>query len=60
MAIYSPVRTVSYKIENSTSRTRHRFSIGWLLDIETDGTITPEDATALAARIMNRANGKLC
>ena len=50
-AIFSPVRTVSYKIENSRVGQDTDFD-RLLLDIETDGTITPEDATALAARIM--------
>jgi DNA-directed RNA polymerase subunit alpha len=50
-AIFSPVKTVSYKIENSRVGQDTDFD-RLLLDIETDGTITPEDATALAARIM--------
>ena len=50
-SIFSPVRTVSYKIENSRVGQDTDFD-RLLLNIETDGTITPEDATALAARIM--------
>ena len=50
-AIFSPVRTVSYKIENSRVGQDTDYD-RLLMDIETDGTITPEDATALAARIM--------
>ena len=50
-AIYSPIKTVSYKIENSRVGQDTDFD-RLLLDIETDGTITPEDATALAARIL--------
>ena len=50
-ALFSPVRKVSYKIENSR--------VGQVTDydklsltIETDGTIKPEDAVAFAARIL--------
>ena len=50
-SIYSPVRQVSYKIDNAR--------IGQELDfdklnlvVETDGTVTPEDAVAYAARIL--------
>lgn len=50
-ALFSPVRKVSYKVENTRE--------GQILDydkltmeIETDGTVTPEDAVAFAARIL--------
>ena len=50
-AIYSPVKRVSYKVENTRE--------GQILDydklsmqIETNGTVTPEDALAYAARIL--------
>jgi len=50
-ALFSPVRKVAYKVENSR--------VGQVTDydkltltIETDGSITPEDAVAVAARIM--------
>lgn len=50
-ALYSPVKKVSYKVENTRE--------GQVLDydkltveIETDGTVTPEDAIAFAARIL--------
>ncbi|RMF10517.1 MAG: DNA-directed RNA polymerase subunit alpha [Alphaproteobacteria bacterium] len=50
-ALYSPVRKVSYKVENTRK--------GQILDydkltmtVETDGTVTPEDAVAFAARIL--------
>jgi DNA-directed RNA polymerase subunit alpha len=50
-ATYSPVRRVSYKVENTRS--------GQVLDydkltmnVETNGTIKPEDAVAYAARIL--------
>jgi DNA-directed RNA polymerase subunit alpha len=50
-ALYSPVRKVSYRVENTRE--------GQILDydkltmtVETDGAITPEDALAYAARII--------
>ncbi len=50
-AMYSPVRKVSYRVENTRE--------GQILDydkltmtIETDGSITPEDALAYSARIL--------
>jgi DNA-directed RNA polymerase subunit alpha len=50
-SLYSPVRKVSYKVENTRE--------GQILDydkltmqVETDGAVRPEDAVALAARIL--------
>jgi DNA-directed RNA polymerase subunit alpha len=50
-AVFSPVRRVAYKIENSR--------VGQVTDydkltltVETNGAVTPEDAVALAARIL--------
>ncbi len=50
-ALFSPVKRVAYKVENTRE--------GQILDydkltmeIETDGTVTPEDALAYAARIL--------
>lgn len=50
-ALYSPVRKVSYKVENTRE--------GQILDydkltmqVETDGTISPDDSVAYAARIL--------
>jgi len=50
-ALFSPVRRVSYKVENSR--------VGQVTDydelslrVETDGSVRPEDAVALAARIL--------
>jgi DNA-directed RNA polymerase subunit alpha len=50
-SLYSPVKKVSYRVENTRS--------GQVLDydkltlqIETDGSITPEDALAYSARIL--------
>ena len=50
-AVFSPVRQVSYKVENT--RVGQATDYDKLsLTVETDGTITPEDAVALAARIL--------
>ena len=50
-AIYSPVRRVSYKVENTRVGQRTDFD-KLILDIETNGSLTPEDAVALASRIL--------
>lgn len=50
-AIFSPVRKVSFKVEN----TREGQVLNYdklIMEIETDGTVTPEDAVAYAARIL--------
>lgn len=50
-ALYSPVKRVSYKVEN----TREGQVLDYdklALEVETDGTVTPEDAVAFAARIL--------
>ncbi len=50
-ALYSPVRKVSYKVEN----TREGKVLDYdklTVEIETDGTVTPEDGVAFAARIL--------
>lgn len=50
-ALYSPVRQVSYKIDHT--RVGQVTDYDKLsLNVETDGTVTPEDAVALAARIL--------
>jgi DNA-directed RNA polymerase subunit alpha len=50
-ALYSPVRQVSYKVENT--RVGQELDYDKLtLSVETDGTISPEDAVAYAARIL--------
>ena len=50
-SLYSPVRQVSYKVENA--RIGQELDFDKLsLTIETDGTVTPEDAVAYAARIL--------
>ena len=50
-ALYSPVRQVAYKVDNT--RVGQELDYDKLsLTIETDGTVTPEDAVAYAARIL--------
>jgi len=50
-ALYSPVRQVAYKVENT--RVGQELDYDKLtLTIETDGTVLPEDALAYAARIL--------
>ncbi len=50
-SLYSPVRQVSYKVENA--RIGQELDYDKLnLTVETDGTVTPEDAVAFAARIL--------
>ena len=50
-ALYSPVRQVAYKVENT--RVGQELDYDKLtLTIETDGTVSPEDALGYAARIL--------
>jgi len=50
-ALYSPVKKVAYKVENT--RVGQRTDYDKLsMTIETNGTVTPEDVIALAARIV--------
>jgi len=50
-ALYSPVRQVAYKVDNT--RVGQDLDLDKLsLTIETDGTVTPEDAIAYSARIL--------
>ena len=50
-ALYSPVRQVAYKVENT--RVGQELDYDKLtLTIDTDGTVTPEDALGYAARIL--------
>ncbi|MDB5716798.1 MAG: DNA-directed polymerase subunit alpha [Sphingomonas bacterium] len=50
-ALYSPVRQVAYKVENT--RVGQELDYDKLtLTVETDGTLTPEDAIGYAARIL--------
>jgi DNA-directed RNA polymerase subunit alpha len=50
-AIYSPVRRVSYKVEPTRVGQVTDYD-RLLLTVETNGTVSPEDAVALAARIL--------
>ncbi|MBE9604212.1 DNA-directed RNA polymerase subunit alpha [Acetobacteraceae bacterium H6797] len=50
-AIYSPVRRVAYKVEPTRVGQRTDFD-KLVMTVETDGTVAPEDAVALAARIL--------
>ena len=50
-SLYSPVRKVSYKIDN-TREGQYLDYDKLTMTIETDGSITPEDAIAYAARIV--------
>ncbi|MGD9783993.1 MAG: DNA-directed RNA polymerase subunit alpha [Hyphomicrobiaceae bacterium] len=50
-SLYSPVKKVSYRVENT--REGQELDLDKLtMSVETDGSITPEDAVALAARIL--------
>ena len=49
--IFSPVRQVAYKVENARVGQITDYD-KLLLTIETDGSVTPEDAVAYAARIL--------
>lgn len=50
-ALYSPVRKVSYKVENTRVGQQTNYD-KLVMRIETDGTVRPDDAVALAARIL--------
>ena len=50
-AVFSPVRKVAYKVENSRVGQVTDYD-KLTVDVTTDGTVMPEDAVALAARIL--------
>ena len=50
-AMFSPVRKVSYKVENSRVGQVTDYD-KLIFEVETNGVITPDDAIALAARIL--------
>ena len=50
-AIYSPVRQVSYRVEQTRVGQATDYD-KLLLDVQTDGSVSPEDAVAYAARIL--------
>jgi DNA-directed RNA polymerase subunit alpha len=50
-AIYTPIKNVAYKIENTRVEQRTDYE-KLVIDIKTDGTIHPEDAVKEASRIL--------
>jgi DNA-directed RNA polymerase subunit alpha len=50
-SLFSPIRKVSYKVEDSRVGQRTDFD-KLLLAVETNGAVSPEDAVALAAKIL--------
>ncbi|MEO1020073.1 MAG: DNA-directed RNA polymerase subunit alpha [Pseudomonadota bacterium] len=50
-AIYSPVRKVAYRVDNARVGQQTDYD-RLMLTVETDGSVSPEDAVALAARIL--------
>ena len=50
-SLFSPVRKVSYRVEDTRVGQITDYD-KLVLDVETDGTVTPEDAVAFAARIL--------
>lgn len=50
-AIYSPVRKVAYKIDNSRVGQQTDYD-RLTMQVETDGSVVPDDAVGLAARIL--------
>lgn len=50
-ALFSPVKAVSYKVENARVGQVTNYD-KLVMEVETDGTVTPEMAVALSARIM--------
>lgn len=50
-ALFGPVRKVSYRVENTREGQKLDYD-KLTLNVETDGTIRPEDAVAYAARIL--------
>jgi DNA-directed RNA polymerase subunit alpha len=50
-SVFSPVRQIAYRVENSREGQILDYD-KLTMDIETDGTVTPEDAVAYAARIL--------
>jgi DNA-directed RNA polymerase subunit alpha len=50
-AVYSPVRKVAYRVENARVGQQTDYD-KLTMELETDGSVSPEDAVALAARIL--------
>ena len=55
-AIFSPVRKVAYRVEPTRVGQRTDFD-KLVMSVETNGTVAPEDAVALAARILTHHLG---
>ena len=51
-AIFSPIRNVAYKVENTRVGQATDYD-RLTMEIKTNGTIIPEDAVALAGRIIS-------
>jgi DNA-directed RNA polymerase subunit alpha len=51
-AIYTPIRNVKFAVENTRVGQRTDYE-KMVLDVETDGSITPDDSISLAGRIIN-------
>lgn len=50
-AIFTPVRRVNYRVEKTRVEDRSNYD-RLILDVQTDGTITPEEAVAESARLL--------
>lgn len=50
-AIYTPIKKVSYHVENTRLGDRTDYE-KLILDVETDGSVTPDDALTYAAKIL--------
>ena len=50
-SVFNPVKKVSYKVENTRVGQATDYD-KLIMDIETDGSISPEDAAAMSARIL--------
>ncbi|HWR00854.1 MAG TPA: DNA-directed RNA polymerase subunit alpha [Chlorobaculum sp.] len=51
-SIYTPIRNVKFIVENTRVGQRTDYE-KMILDVETDGSITPDDSISLAGRIIN-------
>ncbi len=51
-SIYTPIKNVKFKVENTRVGQRTDYE-KMVLDVETDGSITPDDSISLAGRIIN-------
>ena len=51
-AIYTPIRNVKFSVENTRVGQRTDYE-KMILEVETDGSVTPDDAISLAGKIVN-------